>query len=194
MFICCLQGLPLRSVFRANCFTINHICIRRSLSIQHKAISYVRLYYAKSSSLLGLERYGLKIFGEQIIIFIQIKRESKCVLIKNVSCLKHILVSYKYRKKIYLKISASKSCVLLPSVSVNVMLLPFSHYSLPGFGWEVYRVSTKLEIDNCNEANKVKFLKSIIFSNFDHIWSYRDRWQRHEVVFMKEMKSMHLSE
>ena len=46
--------------------------------------------------------------------------------------------------------SASKSFVVLPRVSVNDMPLPFSHYSIPSYGCEVYKAPIKLEIGNGN--------------------------------------------
>jgi hypothetical protein len=113
-------------------------------------------------------------------------------LTKNLFSLKHILVSFKYRNIIYLTMSASKSCVLLPRVSFNVMLLYFSHYSFPSCGWEVYRASIKLEILDGNKANEVKFLKIVIFSHFGHYWLYSYSWQTHELVFMEEMKSKYV--
>jgi hypothetical protein len=88
--------------------------------------------------------------------------------------------------------SASKSRVLLPSVSVHAMLPPFSHYSFPSFEREVYRASIKLEIRSCNKDNEVKFLNNIILSHFDHIWSYRYKWQRHEVVEFYILLTVHL--
>jgi hypothetical protein len=56
----------------------------------------------------------------------------------------------------------------------------------------VYRESIKLEILNGNKANKVKFLKNVIFSHFGHFLLYRYSWQTHEVVFMEEMKSKYV--
>jgi hypothetical protein len=76
-------------------------------------------------------------------------------LTKNLFCLKLILVSFKYRNNIYLTMSVSKSGAPLPRVSVYVMLLHFSHYSFPSFGWELYPASIKLEIVNGNKANEL---------------------------------------
>jgi len=96
VFKCCLQALRLRSPLWANIFHNKSHLFSKVVIYATQSIIVRQTLLRKVEFFVRFENVWIeKKFGEQILIFSTIKGESKRVLNKNFSCLKHILVSFK---------------------------------------------------------------------------------------------------